>query len=87
MGRNSSAMEKIVRFLIRGYRYFFSPLLGQTCRFYPSCSSYAEEAITAFGVIQGGFLALRRILKCHPWHEGGVDPVPRCFGKNTKSGC
>lgn len=87
MGRNSSAMEKIVRFLIRIYRYCLSPLLGQTCRFYPSCSSYAEEAITVFGVIQGSFLALRRILKCHPWHEGGVDPVPECLGKHTNSGC
>lgn len=80
-------MEKIMGFLIRGYRYCLSPFLGQNCRFYPSCSFYAEEALTTYGVIKGSFLSLRRLLKCHPWHEGGVDLVPRNFFKNTNNGC
>lgn len=63
-------------FLIRAYRYAISPLLGQHCRFYPSCSQYAETAITRFGALRGGWLVLRRVMRCHPWSEGGVDPVP-----------
>ncbi len=58
------------------YRYFISPFLGPKCRFYPSCSHYAEEAIRTHGAIYGCALALRRLLKCHPWHSGGLDPVP-----------
>jgi putative membrane protein insertion efficiency factor len=61
---------------IKGYRYLISPLLGQNCRFYPSCSSYAEEAIQQHGVIKGGVLAVKRLCKCHPYHPGGYDPVP-----------
>ncbi|MDR2092747.1 MAG: membrane protein insertion efficiency factor YidD [Azoarcus sp.] len=63
--------------LIRGYQLGISPLLGPRCRFYPSCSDYAREAIALHGVRKGGWLALTRILRCHPWHPGGVDPVPR----------
>ncbi|ANF58108.1 membrane protein insertion efficiency factor YidD [Halotalea alkalilenta] len=62
--------------LVRGYQYLISPLLGPRCRFWPSCSSYAIEAIETHGPLRGGWLALKRILKCHPWHPGGVDPVP-----------
>jgi len=62
--------------LIRVYQWFISPLLGNHCRFYPSCSQYAREAIERYGVLRGGWLALRRILRCHPWHPGGVDPIP-----------
>lgn len=69
-------MEKLFTFLIRGYRYLVSPLLGNNCRFYPSCSCYAETAIKTHGVRSGGWMALRRISRCHPWHPGGVDPVP-----------
>lgn len=69
-------MRKILVHLIRAYRYLVSPLLGNNCRFYPSCSRYAEEAIARHGVIRGGWLALRRLLRCHPWHVGGCDPVP-----------
>ncbi len=68
--------------LIKFYRYFISPLLGPSkCRFYPSCSSYGLEAIQLHGAIKGSYLTLRRLLKCHPLHEGGIDPVPDKFGK------
>lgn len=62
--------------LIRGYQWFVSPLLGPHCRFYPSCSQYACEAIARHGAARGIWLAVRRLLRCHPWHPGGVDPVP-----------
>ncbi len=63
--------------LIRVYQLVISPVLPQSCRFYPSCSSYAIEAITQFGPVRGGWLALRRLGRCHPWNPGGVDHVPR----------
>ncbi|MDG4549323.1 MAG: membrane protein insertion efficiency factor YidD [Candidatus Contendobacter sp.] len=62
--------------LIRGYQWFISPLLGNHCRFYPSCSQYAREAIERHGPARGVWLAIRRVARCHPWHPGGVDPVP-----------
>ncbi|MCK0745002.1 membrane protein insertion efficiency factor YidD [Chromohalobacter nigrandesensis] len=62
--------------LLRGYQYVISPLLGPRCRFWPSCSQYAVEAIQIHGPLKGSWLALKRILKCHPGHPGGVDPVP-----------
>lgn len=61
--------------LIKFYRYFISPLLGPNCRFYPTCSAYAIQAIEKYGIFKGSFLALKRILKCHPWSEGGIDEV------------
>ncbi|MDR2031785.1 MAG: membrane protein insertion efficiency factor YidD [Azoarcus sp.] len=66
----------LVRALIRGYQLGISPLLGPRCRFYPSCSDYALEAIAVHGLRKGGLLALARVLRCHPWHPGGIDPVP-----------
>lgn len=69
-------MRKVLILLIGVYRYAISPFLGSNCRFYPTCSSYAQEAIERFGILRGSWLALRRVSKCHPWHEGGVDPVP-----------
>ena len=69
-------MKRLLIGLIRVYRYFLSPLFGPSCRFYPTCSAYAAEAIDTHGAIKGSWLALRRILKCHPWHAGGIDPVP-----------
>ena len=69
-------MRIVLKALIRGYRYLISPMLGPNCRFYPSCSCYAEEAIEAHGAMKGSYLAARRILRCHPWHPGGYDPVP-----------
>ena len=69
-------MKRVLLALISGYRLLLSPLLGASCRFYPSCSTYAVEAIQTHGAARGTWLALKRILKCHPWHPGGVDPVP-----------
>jgi uncharacterized protein len=63
--------------LIRGYQYAVSPMLGASCRFTPSCSAYAAEAFTRFGLVRGGWLAARRLVRCHPWHPGGYDPVPK----------
>ncbi|MCK5728789.1 MAG: membrane protein insertion efficiency factor YidD [Methylococcales bacterium] len=68
---------------IKLYRLFISPLLGNHCRFHPSCSGYAIEAITRHGSIKGVYLTLRRLLKCHPFHPGGLDPVPEKFGKKN----
>ena len=70
-------MRRSLLLLIRGYRYFISPLLGPHCRFSPSCSAYALEAIETHGAGKGLWLALRRLSKCHPWHAGGYDPVPK----------
>ncbi len=69
-------MQKILIKFVRGYRYLVSPLLGNHCRFYPSCSTYAEEALAAYGAWRGSWLALRRLARCHPWRAGGHDPVP-----------
>ena len=73
-------MKKIMLWLIHLYQRWVSPLKGRpTCRFYPTCSTYAYTAIDRFGVLRGGWLALKRILKCHPFHPGGIDPVPETF--------
>jgi hypothetical protein len=69
-------MRAILIALIRGYQWFISPLLGNHCRFYPSCSQYAREAIERHGALRGVWLAIRRLSRCHPWHPGGIDPVP-----------
>jgi len=68
--------RKIIALMIRGYQQVISPLLPPTCRFLPTCSEYALEAVSTYGVFKGGWLALRRILKCHPFHPGGYDPLP-----------
>ena len=69
-------MKKIVLFLIRCYQVLLSPLLGRHCRFYPSCSNYTYEAIKKYGLFKGIFLGGKRLLKCHPFHPGGVDLIP-----------
>ncbi len=69
-------MRTLLTFLVKLYRWFISPMLGQNCRFYPSCSSYALEALERHGALQGSWLATRRICRCHPWNPGGYDPVP-----------
>lgn len=70
-------MKHLCLTLLAGYRYWISPLLGPTCRFEPTCSSYAGQAIERYGVIRGIGLATCRLLKCHPFHPGGFDPVTR----------
>lgn len=62
--------------LIRGYQRFISPVLPASCRFYPSCSQYTLEAVTRYGLIRGGWLGLRRLVRCHPFNPGGHDPLP-----------
>jgi len=69
-------MRTIAKALIRLYQYILSPFLGNNCRFHPTCSQYAIEAIDAHGAFRGGLLAVRRLSRCHPWNPGGVDPVP-----------
>lgn len=69
-------MRRLILGLIRIYQLTLSPLLGSNCRFQPTCSAYATEAIKRFGVLKGGYLSFRRLIKCHPFHEGGYDPVP-----------
>jgi putative membrane protein insertion efficiency factor len=69
-------MQKILIFLLRSYRYLFSPWLGSHCRFEPSCSCYAQTAIQHHGAWRGSWLTLRRLGRCHPWRAGGYDPVP-----------
>ena len=69
-------MQTLVLYFIKAYRVVLSPFLGQACRFEPSCSRYAEEAIKAHGLIKGSALGVKRICRCHPWNEGGFDPVP-----------
>ena len=69
-------MKWFLLLLVKFYRGFISPLLPPSCRYVPTCSEYALIAIEKYGAIKGGWLSLRRILRCHPWHEGGYDPVP-----------
>lgn len=69
-------MRTLLILLIRSYRYALSPFLGMHCRFLPTCSAYALEAIEQHGALAGGWLAVCRIARCHPWHPGGLDPVP-----------
>lgn len=68
-------MAKVLIFMIRLYQRFISPLFPRQCRFYPTCSEYSVLALQKYGLRKGGLLALRRIVKCHPFHPGGYDPV------------
>lgn len=68
-------MKQIAILLVRGYQKFISPLLGQNCRFYPTCSQYAIQAYEKYGFFKGTYLAVKRVMKCHPYHPGGYDPL------------
>jgi putative membrane protein insertion efficiency factor len=69
-------LAKPLIWLVRGYQLFISPFVPPSCRFHPTCSHYAIEALQKHGAVKGFWLALRRIARCHPWHPGGHDPVP-----------
>jgi putative membrane protein insertion efficiency factor len=79
----SGLVRGVLRALIRGYQLGISPLIGPRCRFTPTCSHYALEALEIHGAIKGSWLALTRILRCHPWHPGGFDPVPEVFAERN----
>ena len=68
--------KDVLAAMVRGYRYCVSPLLAPACRFHPSCSAYAEQALQDHGALRGGWLTARRLCRCGPWHSGGFDPVP-----------
>jgi putative membrane protein insertion efficiency factor len=77
-------MSRLLVALLRAYQVLLSPLIGQNCRFYPTCSNYAIEALRVHGAGRGGLLAARRVCRCHPWNEGGIDLVPpSCKKTNT----
>ncbi|MBK7647387.1 MAG: membrane protein insertion efficiency factor YidD [Betaproteobacteria bacterium] len=69
-------MKYLLIGLIRIYQYAISPFLGRSCRYVPSCSTYAAEAVQKYGAFRGGWLGFKRVCRCHPWHPGGYDPVP-----------
>ncbi|MAZ39124.1 MAG: membrane protein insertion efficiency factor YidD [Legionellales bacterium] len=76
MGKIQKFSKIVLICFIKLYRYCISPLLGPRCRFYPSCSQYAIEAIHLHGIVYGCYLTIKRLGKCHPWHHGGIDLVP-----------
>lgn len=78
-------LKRIFIFPVRGYQYLVSPLLGRRCCFVPSCSAYMIEAIQKHGVLKGGYLGVRRILRCHPWAQCAIDPVPESENLYSKS--
>ncbi len=78
-------MRNLALIPIRLYRYAISPMMASHCRFYPSCSCYAQEAIENHGLLRGGWLSLRRLGRCHPWNPGGYDPVPSNTPSNSSS--
>jgi len=80
-------MQTALITLIKGYQYLISPFIGPTCRFYPSCSAYAEEALKSHGVARGLWLSTKRLARCHPFSAGGVDPVPATTKKDNPFKC
>jgi putative membrane protein insertion efficiency factor len=86
VGRNGPAVVRGVIFLIELYRHTVSPMRMPTCRFSPTCSQYAVEALAEYGLIRGGWLAVVRLLKCGPWHRGGWDPIPERRGASHLHG-
>jgi putative membrane protein insertion efficiency factor len=86
MNRLARAPRVVVTALIRAYRALISPLLPPSCRFTPTCSAYAITSVTKFGVLRGGWLAAKRIGRCHPWNPGGHDPVPDALPRRSRTG-
>ena len=78
-------MKWLLIMLIRIYQLVLSPLFGNRCRFHPTCSQYAIESLKAYGMVRGIWLSIRRILRCHPFHPGGVDPVPKIEERTRKA--
>ncbi|WP_082219654.1 membrane protein insertion efficiency factor YidD [Massilia sp. NR 4-1] len=78
-------MKTLLSFLLRAYQLIVSPMLGPRCRFYPSCSNYALEALRVHGAGKGSWLAFRRVCRCHPWNNGGLDPVPPASDKDSQT--
>jgi len=83
VGKTSQLLASSFIFILRAYRYFISPFLGLGCRFFPSCSVYAIEALRTHGVWRGSYYILNRLLRCHPACQGGFDPVPTANGKKS----
>lgn len=81
MGKDQLMLRKIVCLPIKIYQYLVSPLMKPSCRYYPSCSQYAEYAIKEYGVMAGLWMSIKRLIRCHPWSPGGYDPV---YPKNEK---
>ena len=77
-------MRKLISGLIALYRYLISPFLGPNCRYTPTCSEYAQTAVMRFGVFKGGWIAIKRIVSCHPWGKHGYDPVPEKKSEQNK---
>jgi len=75
-GRRLLIFKWFALLMLRGYKRYISPLLGNRCRFYPSCSDYSRQAIERFGLYRGGILTLKRVCRCHPFNDGGIDQVP-----------
>ena len=69
-------MSTLLIYIVKLYQYLLSPMIGQQCRFYPTCSHYAIAAIEKHGAFKGAYYTMRRLLRCHPWHAGGHDPIP-----------
>ncbi len=80
----NSSISNFIISLIKAYRFILSPWLGMHCRFHPTCSVYAIEAIQQYGILHGSYLAIKRLGRCHPWHEGGIDPVPDTEGQSGR---
>lgn len=74
----------VIKIIIKAYKFFISPLLGNNCRFYPSCSEYAQESLEKLGLFRGIYFIVKRLLRCHPFAKGGVDFVPNPNDKNSK---
>ena len=81
-----SLSSRVLAGLILGYRYFLSPILPAACRYSPTCSAYALEAVRSFGALEGSWLAVLRICRCHPWGGAGVDPVPEAASRTAAGG-